>query len=332
MAMTIMAVSALASAAAAGYGAYSADKAQGNAATMNAAALDQQRRQQRLQEEAAARTREGGIDARGNRTRYVPGQGMVEEASPLTRTLMGRSDQEEALRLSQDLPRQRMQREALFKQQQDERGLANSILARANVGTRSLADQEADATRLNVARAVSGPQQAERDAVITALRQGTGAEASQIAARRGARDNTRVALEEARSGAPRAFADADSARLNDAYNRYGQTMARALAVDNMPFVPNDAGDKLLAARMAQEKAAGTNLYYAANMVDPLKLQDDSGTQLARIQGALNSASGAAGLGFKAYQGWNNQPASDPAMEAIRTYSMQPTVAAHKGVF
>lgn len=285
MAMIALAVAAAASAVAAGYGAYESGQAGKRAGRAQGAANAIARRQMELSEEQERASLAPTTNARGDVTEYIPGVGWREKPSELTQTLLARSDAEEARRGAEDLPRARMQREDQFRAQQAERGLANATLARANEGTRSLADVEADAVRTGVARAMAGPQQAERDAVITALRQGTGAENTLINNARGRGQDTRVVLEEARANAPRALADADSARLTDSTNRYAALMSRAFAPDNVAFSPSTLADTLSGLRSKGQQTAAYGMAGARSFNKPENFNTDT-TYGAQASSAL----------------------------------------------
>lgn len=288
-------------AAASAYGAYKSGQAADAAARQNALNGRIAARQMELSKEQQEAALAGSINARGDRTRYVPGVGWVEEASPLTRALMQRSDQEELARLTQDMPRARMQREAQFRVQQGERGLADALLARTGIGTRSMQDLQADATRLGVAQATAGAQQGQRDIAMAALRQGFGPQ-GHAAAATAPQSATRVAIEQARSGAPRAFADNESARLNDGLNRYGNLMGRALAPDGVAFTPNTLADTLTASRAKQQQTSAYGLANASHL-SPQKVETVDPMLGTR---ALSAAKGLGEL-YGAYQKWRGTP-------------------------
>lgn len=288
--MAFMAAAGLAAAAASAYGAYSANKNAQAAATQNANALAVQRRQMELsalQQEAALA---GTTNARGDRTRYVPGVGWVEEVSPLTRALMVRSDQEEAARLAEDLPRQRMLREAGFSQQMADRGLATALLGRMNEGKRSLADVQAGNVRSNVAQLMAGPQNTRNAAIMSALRQGTGAQSVvEATGRRGLAD-TRAALEASYNSAPTDYANAESARTNDSLTRYNMLMSRAMAPDGVAFNPNALADALSNSRARQQMVAPQALGAAGN-IQAAKVLAENDNVATRIASAAKGLSG-----------------------------------------
>lgn len=261
-----LAVAAAASAAAAGYGAYSANQNAIAARRQNAANISVSQRQQALAQQQADAQMAARTDARGNRTEYIPGVGWVETLSPLSRSLLARSDQEEMGRTA-DYGRERLQRETAFDQQQQDRGLANALLARTNQGTRNVADIEAEQGLIGAGQAVAGRQQTNNAAMINALRGGTGAQEMMQAQGKGGAGDTRLALLQARAAAPRGFADAESARLNDGMNRYNNLMQRALAPNNTPFQQSTLADTLTAASAKQQQ---TGAYGMATAMQGMK--------------------------------------------------------------
>lgn len=261
-----LAVAGLASAAAAAYGAYSSSKTAAAARQQNALAQAVQRRQMELSEDQQRASLAPTTNARGDRSEYIPGVGWVETASPLTRAIQSRSDNEEARRLAQDMPRQAAQREVAYAVQQRDRGLANASLARSNIGTRSLADTEADAVRGGVAQAVAGRKQIGNAALLTALRSGTGAQDFLAAQGRNGQADTRVALEQARSAAPGQYAAGENGRVDQGLNRYQNLMGRALAPDqSVPFQPSQLADNLAALRQKQQGTAAYGMASAMNI-------------------------------------------------------------------
>jgi hypothetical protein len=275
-ASTALAAAAVAaSAASAGAGIMSANASSKAAKDQNRLARENFERQQGMSDAQLAMAKAPTTDARGNRSEYIEGQGWVETPSAITRTLMARSDQEEALRNAQDQPRARRTREALAASQARERGLANTLLARSNIGTRSLDDVRASDIRVGIADAAAAPRAVSNAATLTALRQGTGAQETLAQLGRQNIQDRRNVLARADANAPAQFAQSEEQRLTGPLNRYNMLMGRGTANAELPFVPNTLAETLTAARSKQQAIAPQAIGSAMNTQAPkIAIEDD----------------------------------------------------------
>jgi hypothetical protein len=318
--MALLAAAAVASAAAGAYGAYTASKSAAAARKQNQQNIDIAKRQQQLSEEMQESSLAPTRDARGNVTRYIPGVGWVEEPTALTRALMLGSDAEEQRRLQEDLPRQRMQRENMFSQQQHERGLAGAMLARMGTGERTMQDIEADNIRVGAAQVNANTQQQNRDAVITALRQGTSADDVLASNGRNNASNLRLVLEQARAGTPSQYHNAESERLNDATQRYMSMVGHAYAPDTLPFAPNTLADTLATRTLSQQKTSPYALAHAMNL-RPAQISPVDDQVATRIQSGINGIMGAYDW-YNARTKQQQQAAQPAANSALYNYAME----------
>lgn len=216
--------------------------------------LQQQQEMQRFQQEMATA---GTRDARGNRTRYVPGIGWVEEATDITKALLGASDAEELARLTQDMPRQRGLRGDKAQMQSAERGEAEKrMLELASGGGRTLADIEAALTEANLANVRDPIENAASDISMQLLRSGSGAAPIMEAlALRGSKD-ARSAIANARLMAPSLYEQERGEREGGLLNRYGTLRSMGTQPDDVAFQMTPIGDALSARADRSRAAAG----------------------------------------------------------------------------
>jgi hypothetical protein len=226
-----------------------------------AAGLDMQWRnlqmQQQMQEFQREMATAGTTDARGNRTKYVPGVGWVEIATDKTKALLDASDSEELARLITDMPRERTRRDANAQFQSTERGEAEKrLLGLAAGGGRTLDDIEAALTEANLANIRDPVDDAASDINMQLLRSGTGAAPIMEAlAIRGSKD-TRSALANARLMAPSLYQQEKAEREGGFLNPYGALISRGTAPDGIAFQMTPIGDALSARADRSRAAAG----------------------------------------------------------------------------
>jgi hypothetical protein len=169
----------------------------------------------------------GQVDARGNRTAFVPGVGFVATPSTFTRGMQDVADAEAIAGYAVDQPRVREEQRQAFLRRLSAGADAEAARAGRFVGRQDMPDVQSRAIELGFAEADSGAD-AVRDAVgVNAIRTGTGGEQAIAGAARTALANRRTALARARAQAPGAFAGARDAQNTMAENAIASPMRRA---------------------------------------------------------------------------------------------------------
>ncbi len=225
-----------------------------------------------LQREIANEQREmaraGSIDARGNRTEFIPGVGWVTRTSDATRGLIGASDAEERARLTSDATRGRIRRQNTFTRQLNEGAEADATLASREQGQQTLDGLRGAMIEAGVARAMSGANDARGRIGLVSLRQGTGGEQALAQLARSGLADTRTAIAEANLEAPGEFVARRGARENSALNRYNVLSFRATAPDDVPFQPTQLDEDLSQILRTRMATAPQALGSAANIRAP----------------------------------------------------------------
>jgi len=238
------------------------------AATSNDIAMRnylQQRRLAMLQEEMA---QAGTVNARGDRTQYVPGVGWVERPSERTRSIIDASDNEERLRLALDAPRSRARREDNAVRQRREGQVADSILAGLNVGRETPDELRAALIERNIARAVSGADDMRRRIGMQGLRTGQMSEQTLAQLGRNRIADRRTAIAEARVDAPEMFQERRANRVNPRLNQYNVMASRASAPDDVPYQPTQLAENLAGVLRSRMNMAPQAIGSAMNVDTP----------------------------------------------------------------
>jgi hypothetical protein len=215
-----------------------------------------QAEQQRLARQQYELATAGTTNARGDRTRYVPGVGWVEELSDESQVAQGLSDTETRRRLAEDMPRSRYGREMNWQDRLQEREAADTQLRQfQEVQGRSPAAIEAAMLEQNMA-AAQDPIDATRQQVqMNALRGNSGASDILAALSERGAQGTRSAIAQARADAPTAALEENTGRRNNALNQYNTLATRASNIDDVAFNPQNLPDALASRGQAQANNA-----------------------------------------------------------------------------
>jgi len=248
-----------------------------------------QRRDAQLQQQAAA---DGSTDARGNRTRFIPGLGTVVELADGTRQLINASDQEEYLRNTSDAADSRVLRQLAARRGVNEGAQADAALAQGAQGTESIDAVHGNLALANVAQAMSGNNATREAATMQRLRQGSGGERLMAELSRNGQADTRTALANARRDAAPEFMQRNNARESNAANLYNMFASRATNPVGGGFQPTSVG-------MAGEQAGGrvqAAMAQAAGNVQNIRApqmgftEDRTPVAIAGLGAALSSGS------------------------------------------
>ena len=202
-----------------------------------------QRQAARSQDELA---RAGVVNARGDRTEYVPGIGWVERPAESTRALIGLGDNEERLRMAADAPRGRMQREDAAARMRREGQLADEMLAGMNVGSETLDGLRAALMERNLARAASGADDMRRRIGLQGLRTGQISAPMLASLARNQMLDRRTAMAEANVDAPEEFQARRANRIGPRLNQYNALAGRVGAPDAAAQPPPQIAESLTA--------------------------------------------------------------------------------------
>jgi hypothetical protein len=224
-----------------------------------------QQRLASLQEEMA---RAGSVNARGDKTEYVPGVGWVTRQSAQTDALIKSSDQEQRLRNTTDASRSRMRRENTFGRQANEGQQADAILGGINTGQQTPADLRAAMIEANVAKAVSGGDDMRKRIGMVSLRSGSGGQQALADISRNNMMDTRSAIADANLNAPDEYNARRSARVNPRLNQYNMLAERATNADDVSFQPTTLEEGLTASARSRANMAPQSIGSAMNVDAP----------------------------------------------------------------
>lgn len=213
----------------------------------------------------------GTTDAFGNRTRFVPGEGVVSTASPDIQRLIDASNFEEEQRLTGDAARARDVREDATDLAGDSKLAADSLLQEfLRQGPSVGRDVERELNSKTSRGFNEGFDDAQNNALIQALRQGTGSDtisnAIQVAGDQRGTALARLLTEN--SGRAEAIKGQRDDRSGTA-NLFNSFATRATGAPSSPAAPSTAGNAAnsLLALFANRSAQGDALAFnAANRV------------------------------------------------------------------
>jgi hypothetical protein len=204
-----------------------------------------QAEQQRLARQQYELATSGTTNARGDRTRYVPGVGWVEELSDESQVMQGLSDTETRRRLAEDMPRSRFGREMNFDTRLQEREAADTKLRQfQEVQGRSPAAIEAAMLEQNMANAQDPIDATRQQVQMNALRGNSGASDILAALSERGAQGTRSAIAQARADAPTAALEENAGRQNNTLNQYNTLATRASNIDDVAFQPENLPNEL----------------------------------------------------------------------------------------
>lgn len=169
----------------------------------------------------------GQVDARGNRTTYVPGVGFVSTPSTFSRGMQDVADAEAIMGYAVDQPRARTEAQQAFLRRLAAGADAEAARAGRFLGRQSLPEVESRAIELGFAEADSGADALRNAIGINAIRTGTGGEQALAASARNAIADRRTALARARANAPGAFTTSRDQQNTMAENAIAAPMRRA---------------------------------------------------------------------------------------------------------
>ena len=222
---------------------------QGNQqAALQMAMQDYMLRKQALQQQYELATA-GQQDARGNRTRYVPGRGWVTDLTPESRSMLNRSDAVQNQGYVESLTRGRDERSAAYKRRLDEGSAASPLLdaMRYNYGAPTREGVAGKNTIANVTGASEGADQARSGYNAAALRTGSGSVPLQntiAGIDRGATQGIRSAIAKGRADADPLYEQMYGQWQQGKLNPYNMLASRASNVENMPFAPEQLSSGL----------------------------------------------------------------------------------------
>lgn len=169
----------------------------------------------------------GQINARGDRTAFVPGVGFVATPSTFTRGMQDVADAEAIAGYAVDQPRVREEQRQAFLRRLSAGADADAARAGRGVGRQDIPDIQSRAIELGFAEADSGADALRNAIGINAIRGGTGGEQALATSARNALADRRTALARARMQAPGAFVAARDAQNTMAENAMAAPMRRA---------------------------------------------------------------------------------------------------------
>lgn len=235
----------------------------------------QQKQMERQYELATA----GQRDARGNQTRYIPGQGWVVDTTPATQSLISGSDAVQRQGMTESLGRGRLERGQAFDRRQQE-GVASSPLLMQFMNKYGAPNRDAVIGANNVANVTQASEGA--DAIrggftSAALRTGSGAvplQQSLSSLDRGATAGIRTALARGDAEGGPLFQQMMDQWSAGKLNPYNTLATRTSNVENMPFQPESLSGNLdatglnraaSAARFGANNQPNSNALLAAMM-------------------------------------------------------------------
>jgi hypothetical protein len=178
----------------------------------------------------------GQINARGDRTTFVPGVGWVATPSTFTSGMQDVADNEAIAGYAVDQPRVRDENRATFRRRLDAGADAESARAGRDLGAQSLEDMQSRLIELGFAEADSGADEVRNAVGVNAIRTDSGGEVAIGNAARNALANRRTALARARAEAPGQFVGARGARINANETAIGAAEQRAAGRANPRLV------------------------------------------------------------------------------------------------
>lgn len=240
------------------YGQSKQQESQGSALQM---AMQDYQLRKRMADQQYELATAGQQDARGNKTRYVPGQGWVTDLTPQSQSMVNRSDAVQGQQYVDSIGRGASERSSAFNRRLSEGSAANPLLdaMRYGYGAPSRAGVGGANRIANVTGASEGADQARGGYNAAALRTGSGSaplESTIAGIDRGATTGIRSAL---------ARGDADEGALfqqmMDQFNAgklnpYNQLASRASNIENMPFNPESISGGIDAMGSMRAKGAG----------------------------------------------------------------------------
>lgn len=214
-----------------------------------------QKRQADRQYELATASRQ---DARGNKTRYVPGVGWVQDVTSGTRDLIQGSDAVQRQNIIDMLTRGRGERDLALNRRLDEGSVSNTLLNEMKgrygaptkesvVGSRKIADVTGVSENADNAKSAYG---------TAALRSGTTTNPNNFSnIDKGATTGIRKALAEVDAGSDPLFQQHMSSYVTGKMQPYNTMATRASNIENIPFSP-ETGSANMDASMANAAAVG----------------------------------------------------------------------------
>jgi len=242
------------------FGANESNRATNAQIAMNQMQINSQDRNNMLQRMFLAQqyndAKMGSTDARGNRTSFIPGQGMTTTLSPQARALLEASDREELLRMTNDAPMARQTLMRNYERQGKENTAADGLLEELMRGPAMSRSDLESMYRLRMRKDMGeGYDKASNDAARTGLR--TGADMSKtlskIAKQRS--EGYAGAGNEAALTANNAFDSMEGNRVSRGSSLYNMMAARASGNNNNTFQPFSTSSIDNAASTAQNKLA-----------------------------------------------------------------------------
>lgn len=219
-----------------------------NEQALQMAMLNYQLQKQQMERQYELATA-GQEDARGNRTRYVPGQGWVVDTTPQTDSMISGSDAVQRQGMTESLGRGRLERGQAFDRRQQE-GVAASPLLQQFINKYGAPNRDAVVGANNVANVTEASEGA--DAIrggftSAALRTGSGGvplQQSLASLDRGATGGIRSALARGDAEGGPLFQQILDQWTAGKLNPYNTLATRASNVENMPFSPESLSGNL----------------------------------------------------------------------------------------
>lgn len=229
----------------------------------------------------------GSQDARGNKTRYIPGVGWVSEPTDATRNLLARSDAEESARLGPDAARTRRGKEANETSRSNEGALANAYLRQLMSKSGEVTPDQMQSRIADVM--LSDIQERGNEAKnaigLQSLRSGTSSNLADDIDKL-TTGGVRTALARARMDAPTAARENNEGVRGALLNAYNLMGSRAANVEDAPFQPTNVD------------STSTGLLNRSMTLGPYGLSGASGA----IGKGAGDASTMMGRGFDALSG------------------------------
>lgn len=200
----------------------------------------------------------GRQDARGNKTRYVPGVGWVQDVTSGTRDLIQGSDAVQRQNIIDMLTRGRGERDLALGRRLDEGSASNTLLNEIKnrygaptkegvVGSRKIADVTGVSENADNAKSAYG---------TAALRSGTTTDPRNFSnIDKGAATGVRKALAEVDAGSDPLYQQHMSSYVSGKMQPYNTMATRASNIENIPFSP-ETGSANMDASMANAAAVG----------------------------------------------------------------------------
>lgn len=203
----------------------------------------------------------GQQDARGNKTRYVPGQGWVTDLTPQSQSMMNRSDAVQGQQYVDSIGRGADERRGAFNRRLSEGSTANPLLdaMRYGYGAPSREGVAGANSIANVTGASEAGDQARGGYNAAALRTGSGSAPLQgtiSSIDRGATQGIRSALARGDAEAGPLYQQMMDQFTAGKLNPYNQLASRASNIENMPFNPESISSGADAMGAMRAKGAG----------------------------------------------------------------------------